>query len=365
MYIYTIKRILLIIPTLFLIMLINFLIIQTAPGGPVERLINSLNHPNQINGEAATTNHNFSLANRTSSVDSGLKYRGAQGIDPEIIAKIQKTYGFDQPLWSRFWLMIKKYLVFDFGNSFYQDKSVVSLVLERMPVSISLGLWTTLLVYLISIPLGIKKAVNNGSYFDQVTSNIVIIGYAVPSFLFAILLIVLFCGGNFLSIFPLRGLFSDHFSSLNWYHKILDYFWHLCLPILSMIIGGFASLTFLCKNSFLEEISKQYVVAARAKGLSQKQVLYKHIFRNALLIVISGFPAAFISILFTSSMLIEIIFSLNGLGLLGFEAATTRDYPVMFATLYFFTLLGLITTIISDITYKLVDPRINFNNKNN
>jgi microcin C transport system permease protein len=342
-------------------MLVNFLIIQLAPGGPVEQLINRLNHPTQISGETSTINHNINLT--ASQASQNIKYRGAQGIDPEIISKIEKIYGFDKPLWERFWLMMKKYLTFDFGNSFYQDKSVVDLMIERLPVSISLGLWTTLLVYLISIPLGIKKAVNNGSKFDVYSSWVVIIGYAIPSFLLAIFLMVLFCGGNFLSIFPLRGLVSSNFADLTWWQKIGDYFWHLFLPIISMVIGGFASLTFLCKNSFLEEINKQYVVAARAKGLSQQQILYRHIFRNALLIVIAGFPAALISVIFTSSMLIEIIFSLNGLGLLGFEAATSRDYPVMFGTLYFLTMLGLISSIIGDLTYRLVDPRIDFESK--
>ncbi len=358
MYLYLIKRILLIFPTLFLIMLVNFLIIQSAPGGPVERLINNLNHPNQVIGEAAIVNHDINLTSNQAS--GNIKYRGAQGIDPEIISKIEKLYGFDKPLWQRFWLMIKKYSTFDFGNSFYQDRSVIDLVIDRMPVSISLGLWTTLLIYLISIPLGIKKAVNNGSKFDIYSSAIVIVGYAIPSFLLAIFLMVLFCGGNFLSIFPLRGLVSEHFADLTWWQKIGDYFWHLFLPIISMVIGGFASLTFLCKNSFLEEINKQYVVAARAKGLNQQQILYHHIFRNALLIVIAGFPAALIGVIFTSGLLIEIIFSLNGLGLLGFEAAISRDYPIMFGALYFFTLLGLVSSIIGDLTYRLVDPRIDF-----
>lgn len=344
-------------------MLVNFFIIQTAPGGPVERLINSLNRPTQTIGEAAITNHNFSLSSNQQNID--VKYRGSQGLDPELISKIEKLYGFDKPLWQRFWDMMVKYLKFDFGNSFYQDKSVTSLVAERLPVSISLGLWSTLLVYLISIPLGIKKAVNNGSRFDIASSTVIVIGYAIPSFLFAILLIVLFCGGNFFSVFPLRGLVSDGFSSFTWYQKIADYFWHLFLPILSMVVGGFAGLTFLCKNSFLEEINKQYVLAARAKGLAYNQILYRHIFRNAMLIVIAGFPSALIAIFFTSGLLIEIIFSLNGIGLLGFEAAVSRDYPLMFGTLYFFTLLGLITTIIGDITYKLIDPRINFESRNN
>ncbi|MFT6106175.1 MAG: microcin C transport system permease protein [Rickettsiales bacterium] len=338
-------------------MLVNFLIIQGAPGGPVEKVINGLNHSNQKMGEVAISSPNFQASVGESS---NIKYRGSGGIDPEIISKIEKIYGFDKPLGERFWLMLKKYLTFDFGDSFYQDKSVANLVIERLPVSISLGLWTTLLVYLISIPLGIRKAVENGSKFDIYSSWLIIIGYAIPSFLLAILLMVLFGGGNFLNIFPLRGLVSTNFDEFSWFEKIVDYFWHLALPIISMVVGGFASLTFLCKNSFLEEINKQYVVAARARGLNQKQVLYFHVFRNALLIVISGFPAALISVIFTSSMLIEIIFSLNGLGLLGFEAAISRDYPVMFGTLYFFTLLSLIFSIIGDLTYRLVDPRIDF-----
>jgi microcin C transport system permease protein len=363
---YLLKRFLLIIPTLFLIMLVNFLIIQTAPGGPVERVINQINHSSGKVGEVTNVRQNINLAfMQQGGQNLEVKYRGSRGIDPEIIEKIEKIYGFDKPLWERFSDMMIKYLKFDFGNSFYQDQKVSDLIKERLPVSVSLGLWSTLLIYLISIPLGIKKAVKNGSKFDIISSTVVVIGYAIPSFLFAILLIVLFCGGNFLDIFPLRGLTSDNFADLNWYQKIIDYFWHLFLPVLSMIIGGFAGLTFLCKNSFLEEINKQYVMAARAKGLARNQILYRHIFRNAMLIVIAGFPSALIAILFTSSMLIEIIFSLNGIGLLGFEAAISRDYPIMFGTLYFFTLLGLITTIIGDITYKLVDPRINFDRPNN
>jgi len=357
MPLYLTKRILLIFPTLFLIMLINFLIIQTAPGGPVEQFLAKLNNANHATNEAAAidvVNHNIIAA----AADA--KYRGAQGIDPEIIKKIEQLYGFDLPLWKRFWIMMKKFLLFDFGNSFYQDKKVVDLVLEKLPVSISLGLWTTLLVYLISIPLGIKKAVNDGSKFDFWSSMVVSIGHAIPSFLFAIFLIVLFAGGNFWNIFPLRGLVSEGFSQMTWWQKILDYFWHLTLPIIAMVVGGFASLTFFCKNSFLEEINKQYVLTAYAKGLSRKQVLYNHVFRNAMMIVIAGIPAAFIGILFTGSMLIEIIFSLNGIGLMGYEAALSRDYPVMFGTLYCFTLIGLVVNIISDLTYKMVDPRINF-----
>ncbi|MFT6332436.1 MAG: microcin C transport system permease protein [Lentimonas sp.] len=358
MHIYLIKRLALIIPTLFFIMLVNFLIIQSAPGGPVERLVNNLNNPSSISGEASTTNQNLNF--KTGSENGNIKYRGAQGIDADIIEKIEKLYGFDQPLWTRFWLMLKKYITFDFGESFYQNKSVVDLVIDKIPVSISLGIWTTLLVYLISIPLGIKKAVQNGSKFDIYSSWIVIIGYGIPSFLLAIFLMILFCGGNFWNIFPLRGLVSENFSDLNWYQKIADYFWHLALPVFSMVIGGFASLAFLCKNSFLEEINKQYVIAAKAKGLNQKQVLYRHIFRNAMLIIIAGFPAALVSVIFTSSMLIEIIFSLDGLGFMGFEAAISRDYPIMFGTLFFFTIIWLVTSIISDLTYRLVDPRIDF-----
>ena len=335
------------------------MIIQTAPGGPVERFLSQMNHTTKVSGEVATMDIKSFTANPDSS--SGLKYQGASGVDPEIIAKIEKLYGFDLPLWQRFYLMVKKFLTFDFGESFYQDKKITDLILDKLPVSISLGLWSMLLVYLISIPLGIRKAINDGSKFDLWTSGVIIFLHAIPSFLFAILLIVLFSGGNFLNIFPLRGLVSQNFHELLWWQKIGDYFWHITLPIVAMVIGGFASLTFFVKNSFIEEISKQYVLSAYAKGLSQKQVLYKHVFRNAMMIVIAGFPAALIGILFTSSMLIEVIFSLDGLGLLGYESTLSRDYPVMFATLYIFTLLGLITNIVSDLIYKIIDPRINFN----
>ena len=340
-------------------MLVNFLIIQAAPGGPVEQFISKLNHTTQIKGEIAP--QNFSLnSSQDISTNSNLKYRGSVGVDPEIIAKIEKLYGFDLPLWQRFWLMIKKFILFDFGVSFYQDKKVTELIWQKLTVSISIGLWSTLLIYLISIPLGIKKAVKDGSKFDIWSSSVIIIGHAIPSFLFAIFLIVLFAGGNFWSIFPLRGLVSENFHDLNWWQKIIDYFWHMTLPIAAMVIGGFASLTFFCKNSFLEEINKQYVLTAYAKGLNQKSVLYKHVFRNAMMIIIAGFPATMVGILFTGSMLIEIIFSLDGLGLLGYEAAISRDYPVIFGTLYFFTLIGLITSIISDFTYRIIDPRVNF-----
>ncbi len=355
MPLYLLKRTILIIPTLFIIMLINFMIIQTAPGGPIEQFIAKMNHVTKVGGEVSSQDFTGISLN-----DSNSKYRGSVGIDPEVIEKIKKLYGFDLPLSQRFFLMMKKFITFDFGSSFYQDKKVLDLIWEKLQVSISIGLWSTLLIYLISIPLGIKKAVRDGSKFDIWSSGIVIVGHAIPSFLFAIVLIVFFAGGNFLSIFPLRGLVSENFQELNWYQKIIDYLWHMTLPIASMVIGGFASLTFFCKNSFLEEINKQYVLTAYAKGLNRKAVLYRHVFRNALMIVIAGFPAALVGILFTGSMLTEVIFSLDGLGLLGYESAVSRDYPVMFGTLYFFTLIGLITSIISDLTYKIIDPRVNF-----
>lgn len=272
-------------------------------------------------------------------------------------------YGFDKPIHVRFLEMLRNYLVFDFGESFFRDRKVTDLILEKMPVSISLGVWSTLAVYLVSIPLGIRKAVRHGSRFDVWSSTIVIFGNAIPTFLFAILLIILFAGGNYFSWFPLRGLFSDNFETLSLGEKILDYFWHLTLPIISILIGAFATLTMLTKNSFLDEINKQYVMTARAKGLTEGKVLYGHVFRNAMLIIIAGFPAAFISMFFTGSLLIEIIFSLDGLGLLGFESALQRDYPVMFGTLYIFTLLGLVVGLISDITYTIVDPRIDFESR--
>ena len=328
----------------------------------MERFLAQINHTTKVGGEVGEA-LNFSETKNFNN-DSQLKYEGSRGVDEETIAKIEKLYGFDLPLSQRFFLMIKKFFTFDFGDSFYQDKKILDLILEKLPTSISLGLWSTLLVYLISIPLGIKKAINDGSKFDIWSSSIVIFLHAIPAFLFAILLIIFFCGGNFFNIFPLRGLVSSNFAELSFWQKILDYFWHLALPITAMIVGGFASLTFFCKNSFLEEINKQYVLAALAKGLNQKQILYYHVFRNAMLIVISTLPAALIGILFTSSMLIEVIFSLDGLGLLGYEAAISRDYPLMFAALYIFTLLGLITNIISDLTYKIIDPRINFETKN-
>jgi microcin C transport system permease protein len=295
---------------------------------------------------------------RQSSATS--KYRGAQGLDPEVIAEIERMFGFDKPVHERFFLMIGNYLTLDFGESYFRDQRVIDLVIDKLPVSISIGLWTTLLTYLISIPLGIRKAIRDGSRFDVWSSGVVVVGYAIPSFLFAIILIVLFSGGRYFDLFPLRGLVSTNWSELPWWQQILDYLWHMALPVAALVISGFAGLTMLTKNSFLDQISQQYVVTARAKGLSEKQVLYGHVFRNAMLIVIAGFPSAFIGILFTSSLLIEVIFSLDGLGLLGFEATISRDYPIIFGSLFIFTLLGLIVNLISDLTYVLVDPRIDF-----
>ena len=292
--------------------------------------------------------------------DSGGQYRGAQGIDPEYIKELERLYGFDKPLYERYWLLLKSYLKFDFGDSFFRDSSVIDLILDKLPVSISLGLWTTILVYLISIPLGIKKAVTHGSSFDVWSSSAVVIGFAIPNFLFALLLIVLFAGGSYFDWFPLRGLTSANFDELSTFGKIKDYFWHLALPVLASVISSFATLTLLTKNTFLDEINKQYVITARAKGLTENQVLYGHVFRNAMLLVIAGLPAALISIFFTGSLMIEIIFSLDGLGLLGFESVINRDYPVVFGTLYIFTLMGLVIKLISDVTYMMIDPRINF-----
>ncbi len=352
---YIIRRLLLIIPTLFGILLINFLIIQAAPGGPVEQMIANLE-----GFEGATSRISGSTQGE---VASGSAYRGAQGLDPDIIAEIERMYGFDKPAHERFWLMIKGYMTFDFGDSFFRDASVIDLILEKMPVSISLGLWTTLLTYLISIPLGIRKAITHGSPFDVWSSSLIIVGYAIPGFLLAILLIVLFAGGSYFDWFPLRGLTSNNWEDLDTWGKIKDYLWHLVLPITAMVIGSFATLTMLTKNCFLDEIGKQYVTTARAKGLSERRVLYGHVFRNAMLLIIAGFPSALISVFFTGALLIEVIFSLDGLGLLGFEAAINRDYPVMFGTLYIFTLLGLVVKLIGDIAYTLVDPRIDFESR--
>ena len=367
MFAYIVRRLLLIPPTLLGILVINFVVIQAAPGGPVEQLIG------RLTGEGADITERVTRAGTGETLEARTpggqfaggagprgKYRGAQGLDPEFIAELERMYGFDKPMHVRFYQMIWNYAVFDFGDSFFHDQSVVALVLDKMPVSISLGVWTTLLVYLISIPLGITKAVRDGSRFDIWTSGVIIVGYAVPSFLFAVMLLVVFAGGTYLEWFPLAGLVSENWAELDWPARIRDYLWHIALPVLAMVIGGFATLTMLTKNTFLDQIGQQYVVTARAKGLTERRVLYGHVFRNAMLIVIAGFPSAFIGVLFTGSLLIEIIFSLDGLGLLGFEAAFARNYPVMFGTLYFFSLLGLILGLIGDLMYHVIDPRITF-----
>jgi microcin C transport system permease protein len=366
---YALRRILLMIPTLFGILVLNFVIIQAAPGGPVEQMIARIKgHQTEATARisGATTDTGTmqsSSATNLSSQSSSDGYRGAQGIDPEIIKRIEVMYGFDKPPLTRFFGMIKDYASFNFGSSFFRDEPVIDLILDKLPVSISLGLWTTLLIYLISIPLGIKKAVTDGTRFDVWTSAVVVIGYAIPSFLFAILLIILFAGGSYWQIFPLRGLVSDNADALSWWQLVIDYFWHLALPITAMVLSGFAGLTMLTKNSFLDEISKHYVLTARAKGLTENQVLIKHVFRNAMLIVIAGFPGALLRILFTGALLIEVIFSLDGLGRLGFEAAINRDYPVMFGSLFIFTLIGLVFNLLGDLAYTWVDPRIDFDRR--
>ena len=357
---YLVRRLLFIVPTLLGIMTINFLIVQAAPGGPVEQTIAKVQGFNTDATERISGSGIGETMDAAQAGELNSKYRGAQGLDPELIAELERMYGFDKPLHERFFQMIGSYLRFDFGESFYRDQSVVDLVREKMPVSISLGLWTTLLVYCISIPLGIAKAVRDGSRFDVWTSSIIIIGYAIPSFLFAILLIVVFAGGHYLDWFPLRGLTSTNWDEMGTFEQILDYFWHLALPVTAMLISGFAGLTLLTKNSFLDEINKQYVITARAKGLTERRVLYGHVFRNAMLIVIAGFPAVFVSVFFGSSLIIETIFSLDGLGRMGFEAAVARDYPVVFGTLYIFSLIGLFIGLVSDLMYVWIDPRIDF-----
>jgi microcin C transport system permease protein len=356
---YLLRRLALMIPTLLGIMLVSFVIIQFVPGGPVERMIAEL----QGHGNDATSRFTGGGSDTgtapTSAGESSL-YKGSQGLDPDLIKELEKMYGFDKPAPERFAQMVGNYATFNLGDSYYRDASVISLILEKMPVSISLGLWSTLIIYLISIPLGIRKAVRDGTPFDIWTSAAIFIGYAIPSFMFAILLIILFAGGRYFDIFPLRGLVSDNFDDLTTIQQILDYAWHMVLPTLALVISGFAGLTMLTKNSFLDEINKQYVLTARAKGLTEHRVLYGHVFRNAMLIVIAGFPAAFVSIFFTGSLLIEVIFSLDGLGLLGYESIINRDYPVVLGTLYIFSLIGLVMTIIRDITYVIIDPRINF-----
>ena len=361
---YILKRILLMIPTLIGIMLMTFAVIQFVPGGPVEQVIakmqgNDTDSTGRISGN--TGNEAGGNQQAMPGGDSvNVKYRGAQGLDPEFIKSLEKQFGFDKPAPERFLLMMKDYFTFNFGQSYFRDRSVLSLIGEKLPVSISLGLWLTLIQYLVSIPLGIRKAVKDGSTFDVWTSGVIIIGYAIPSFIFAIMLIVVFAGGSYFSWFPLRGLTSDNYEELSWWGKIADYAWHLALPLFAMAIGSFATMTMLTKNSFLDEIRKQYVMTARAKGLSESGVLYGHVFRNAMLLVIAGFPGAFIGAFFASSLLIETIFSLDGLGYLFFKATLDRDYPIVFASLYIFTLMGLVVQLISDLTYTWIDPRIDF-----
>lgn len=352
---YLIRRLLLVIPTLFGIIAINFAIIQFAPGGPVEQMIAELKGRGDTTGRMTNAGATEAAAPR-----SGAEYRGARGLDPHLVADIKQMFGFDKPPLARFREMLFGYLRFDFGRSLFRDQSVIGLIVSKMPVSISIGLWSTLLVYVVSIPLGIAKAVRDGSRFDVATTAVVLVGYAVPPFLFAILLVVLFAGGSFVEWFPLRGLTSSGSEAWSWPARIADYFWHMALPTVALVAGGFASLTMLTKNCFLEEIHKHYVVTARAKGCNERQVLYGHVFRNAMLLIVAGFPAAFVSILFSSALLVEIIFSLDGLGLLGFQSAIQRDYPVMFGTLYILTLLGLVMQIVGDVMYTVVDPRIDF-----
>lgn len=349
---YILKRLLLIIPTLFFILLINFAVIQIAPGGPVEQAI-----------QQAQSFQGVGLSGGETAQSSQTQYQGARGLSAEMVEQIKAQYGFDKSAPERFWLMLKGYLSFDFGTSFFKDKPVTQLLYEKMPVTISLGLWSTLLIYLVSIPLGIRKAKQHGLIFDKSTSLLLAVGYAVPSFVFAVLLIVFFAGGSYFQWFPLQGLVSENFAQLSILDKIKDYFWHMSLPLLSIVLGGFAGLTYLTKYSFMEELNKQYVLAARSKGLTENRVLYGHVFRNAMLIVIAGLPEALIGIFFVGNLFIEIIFNLDGLGLLGFEAIVQRDYPVIFGTLFLFTLLGLILRLVSDVLYQVIDPRINFDSR--
>jgi microcin C transport system permease protein len=359
---YILRRLLLMIPTIVGIMAISFAVIQFAPGGPVEQVIA------QLTGQGDSATDRISggggddpgLQSQDFGDSVTSQYRGAQGLDPEFIAKLEAQFGFDKPPLERFGLMMWNYIRFDFGESYFRSIDVIDLIIEKMPVSISLGVWILLLSYIISIPLGIKKAVSDGSRFDVWTSGLIIVAYAVPGFLVGILLIVVFAGGSFFDWFPLRGLTSDNFAELSLFGKIVDYFWHLALPLIALSLAAFATTTLLTKNSFIDEIRKQYVTTARAKGLSERQVLYRHVFRNAMLIVIAGFPGAFISAFFSGSLLIETIFSLDGLGRLGFESVIKRDYPVVFATLFIFSLMGLVVGLISDLVYTWVDPRIDF-----
>jgi microcin C transport system permease protein len=361
---YVARRLLLVVPTLFGIMLANFLIVQAAPGGPVDLVLARLRGATvqataRVGGTGGGETGGGAAGPALGAGEDGVS-RAARGIDPELVRQLEKQFGFDKPAWQRFVHMLRNYLVFDLGTSFYRDRPVLGLMLEKLPVSITLGLWTTLLVYFISIPLGVAKAVRDGTPFDVWTSAAVIVGYAIPGFLFAILLVVLLAGGSFVQWFPLRGLTSDTWALMSWPQRIVDYLWHIVLPVTAMVVGGFAGLAMLTKNSFLDEINKHYVATARAKGLGRRRVLYGHVFRNAMLIVVAGFPGAFVGIFFASALLIEVIFSLDGLGLLGFEAAVNRDYPVMFGTLYVYTLIGLLLNIVTDLVYTVIDPRIDF-----
>jgi microcin C transport system permease protein len=366
---YISRRVLLMIPTIFGIMLISFLIVQFAPGGPVERILAQLQGTDAGATSRIAGGGGGDFAGRAGAQQGGgteattSRYRGAQGLDPQFIKQLEAQFGFDRPAHERFLKMLWDYARFDFGRSYFRDVPVLQLIGEKLPVSITLGLWMTLLSYAISIPLGIRKAVRDGTTFDVWTSAVVIVGYAIPSFLFAILLIVLFAGGSFWQIFPLRGLTSDNWEDLSLAAKILDYLWHITLPVTAMALGAFATSTLLTKNSFLDEIRKQYVLTARMKGLSERQVLYGHVFRNAMLIVIAGFPGSFINAFFAGSLLIETIFSLDGLGLLSFESIINRDYPVVFANLFIFSLLGLVVNLLSDLTYTWIDPRIDFESR--
>ena len=351
---YIFRRLILIVPTLVGIMCINFFLVQFVPGGPIEQIISDL----EKNSSFLDSIGGGSQEVRTS--DGAESYKGSVGLPKDFIDELEAQFGFDKPLWERFFSMMYDYITFDFGDSYFRSISVIELIIEKMPVSISLGLWTTLLAYMISIPLGIRKALLDGSSFDNWTSTLIIIGYSIPGFLFAIFLLVLFAGGSYLQLFPIRGLVSSNFENMSFFGQIKDYFWHIALPVIASTVSAFATLTLLTKNSFLDEIKKQYVITARSKGLSDQRVLYGHVFRNAMLIIIAGFPGLFISVFFGSSLIIETIFSLDGLGRLGFEAAVSRDYPVVFGTLYIFGLLGLVVGLLSDLMYVWVDPRIDF-----
>ena len=355
MWFYILKRLLLMIPTLVGVMLVTFIVTQFVPGGPVEQLIHQLQSPEQARGAGAGA--------EASGATQRL-YRGNAGLDEEKLEELKALYGFDKPAHERFISMIGNYARFDLGNSYYHQQSVMDLIISKLPVSISLGMWTFFLVYLTCIPLGISKAIKDGSRFDVISSTVILIGYAIPGFVLGIFLLVLFGGGSFWDVFPLRGLVSDNWEELSWFGKITDYLWHITLPVISLVVGSFAIMTMLTKNSFIEEIRKQYVLTARAKGLPENTVLYKHIFRNAMIPLVTGFPSAFIGAFFAGSLLIETIFSLDGLGLLSYESIIKRDYPVVLGSLYLFTLLGLVAKLITDICYVLIDPRIQFESVN-